>query len=57
MSRSYLPAAAPVVARKALSVSEVVNSLLSLGVGSMNQPIPLASSMRIVPPLGRPSES
>ncbi len=35
-----------------------LNSLLSCGVGSMYQPMPLASwSMRRVPPLGRPKGS
>lgn len=57
MRRSYLPNASPVVARNAVSVRVWTNSLLSRGVGSMNQPTPLASSMRMVPPLGRPKES
>lgn len=52
VSRSYLPTASPVVARKAVSVRVWLNSLFSQGVVSMNQPTPLASvSIRRVPTL------
>ena len=54
VNRSYLPEAALLgVAVKYESVPW--NSLLSCGVGSMNQPTPLASvSMLMVAALGRP---
>ena len=54
--RSYFPwASESAVARSAVSVRVCENSLWSKGVGSMNQPSPLALwSMRIFPPLGIP---
>jgi hypothetical protein len=52
--RSYLPEAAPVVARKAVVVRVWSNSVLSSGVVSMNQPRLLPSVSRVrVPELGR----
>lgn len=41
-----------------MSLVVVLNSVLSKGVESMNQPLSLASeSIRILPPMGRPRES
>lgn len=55
VSRSYLPAALPIVAQKAVSVRVWENLVLSNGIVLMNQPTPLASlSMRSVAPLGHP---